>query len=55
LEEGPRIHSNIVGCKNEDIHMDMPLELTFEKVEEQDWYLPKFKPATRSKSINKSK
>jgi uncharacterized OB-fold protein len=55
LAEGPRMHSNIVGCKNEDIYIDMPLELTFEKVEEQDWYLPKFKPAARSKASSKSK
>jgi uncharacterized OB-fold protein len=46
LEEGPRMHTNIVGCKIEDIHIDMPVELVFEKVEDQDWYLPKFKPAS---------
>ena len=55
LEEGPRMHTHIVGCKNEDIHIDMPVELIFEKVEEQDWYLPKFKPASKSKSSRKSK
>jgi hypothetical protein len=33
----------------------MPLELIFEKVEEQDWYLPKFKPAAKGKKTNKSK
>ena len=46
LEEGPRMHTNIVNCKNEDIYVDMSVELVFEKVEDQDWYLPKFKPAT---------
>ena len=46
LEEGPRMHTNIVGCKNEDLYVDMPVELVFEKVEDQDWYLPKFKPAS---------
>jgi uncharacterized OB-fold protein len=55
LEEGPRLHTNIVGCKNEDIHMDMAVELVFEKVEDQDWYLPKFKPAAKGKSTTKSK
>ncbi len=55
LEEGPRMHTNIVGCKNEDIHFDMPVELVFEKVEDQDWYLPKFKPATKGKSNTKSR
>lgn len=47
LEEGPRMHTNIVGCKNEDIYAGMPLELIFEKVEDKDWYLPNFKPAPR--------
>ena len=49
------MHSNIVGCKNEDIYIDMPLELTFEKDQEQEWYLPKFKPITKSKAPKKSK
>jgi hypothetical protein len=25
----------------------MPVELVFEKVEHQDWYLPRFKPASK--------
>jgi len=29
LEEGPRMHSNIVECRNEDIYIDMPLELVW--------------------------
>jgi hypothetical protein len=45
LEEGPRMHTNIVGCTNEDIHIDMPLQLVFRKVDDQDWLLPKFRPA----------
>ena len=44
LEEGTRMHANIVGCKNEELYADMPVELFFGKVEDQDWYLPKFKP-----------
>jgi uncharacterized OB-fold protein len=55
LEEGPRMHTNIVGCKNEDLYIDMPVELIFEKVEDQDWYLPKFKPMSKRKSATKSK
>jgi uncharacterized OB-fold protein len=47
LEEGPRMHTNIVGCKIEDIYIDMPVELVFEKVQDQEWYLPKFKPASK--------
>jgi uncharacterized OB-fold protein len=47
LEEGPRMHTNIVDCKNEDIYVDMPQELVFEQIEDKDMYLPKFKPAAR--------
>lgn len=47
LEEGPRMHSNIVGCSIEDIYMGMPVEVIFEKIEDQDWYLPKFKPVSK--------
>jgi len=47
LNEGPRLHTNIVDCKNEDIHFGMPVELVFQKVEDQEWYLPKFKPAKK--------
>ena len=46
LEEGPRMHTNILECKNEDIYVDMPVELLFEKVEDQDWYMPKFRPVS---------
>jgi len=45
LEEGPRVHTNIVGCGNDEIHIGMPVELVFEKIEGQDWYLPRFRPA----------
>jgi len=45
LEEGPRMHTNIVDCRNEDIRIDMPLELVFRKVDDQDWLLPRFRPA----------
>jgi len=44
LEEGPRMHTNIVGCAIDEIYVGMPVELVFEKLEGQDWYLPKFKP-----------
>ena len=45
LAEGPRMHTNIVNCSNDEIRIGMPLEVVFEKIEGQDWYLPKFKPA----------
>jgi uncharacterized OB-fold protein len=48
LDEGPRMHTNIVDCNREDLHIDMPVELVFQKIEDQDWYLPRFKPATSS-------
>ena len=43
LEEGPRIMSNIVGGKLEDIKIDMPVEVYFEDVTDE-FALPKFKP-----------
>jgi uncharacterized OB-fold protein len=44
LEEGPRMHTNIVGCANEDIHIGMPVEVVFEPLDEEI-QLPKFRPA----------
>lgn len=43
LEEGPRLFSNIVGCKLEDIHIGMQVEVAFEDVT-QEVALPKFRP-----------
>ena len=43
LEEGPRIISNIVGVKNEDLSIGMPVEVVFEDVNE-DITIPKFQP-----------
>ena len=46
LEEGPRLMSNIVECEQtpESLELDMPLEVTFEKLND-DITLPQFKPA----------
>lgn len=44
LEEGPRLFSNIIGCKLKDIHIGMPVEVTFEDVT-PEIALPKFRPA----------
>ncbi|MEM1299887.1 MAG: Zn-ribbon domain-containing OB-fold protein [Pseudomonadota bacterium] len=46
LEEGPRLMANIVGCPQtpEALVLDMPLEVTFEKVSDEIT-LPQFKPA----------
>ena len=40
------MHTNIVGCAIDEIYVGMAVELVFEKIEGQDWYLPKFKPTT---------
>jgi uncharacterized OB-fold protein len=45
LEEGPRMESNIIGCKIEDVKIGMPVEVVFDDVTE-DVALPKFKPVS---------
>ena len=45
LEEGPRMMSNVVGIKPEDIKIDMPVEVFFEDVT-SEVCLPKFKPSS---------
>jgi uncharacterized OB-fold protein len=45
LDEGPRMMTNIVGCRNEDIKIGMPVEVVFEDVT-GTVSLPKFKPLT---------
>ena len=44
LEEGPIMMCNIVGVKNEDLHVGMPVEVTYDDITEEVT-LPKFKPA----------
>jgi len=44
LSEGPRMESNIIGCKPEEVKIDMPVEVFFEDVTEEI-AVPKFKPA----------
>lgn len=43
LEEGVQMLSNIVECDSEEVRCDMPVEVTFEKLNE-DFTLPKFRP-----------
>ncbi len=43
LEEGLRIMTNVVGCSNAALQIDMPLEVTFEDITDEVT-LPKFKP-----------
>lgn len=45
LDEGPRIMSNIIGCKPGDVKIGMPVEIQFEDVTDK-FALPKFKPTT---------
>jgi uncharacterized OB-fold protein len=43
LEEGPRLHTNVIECANERIHIGMPVEVAFVKVSD-DTALVKFRP-----------
>jgi uncharacterized OB-fold protein len=43
LEEGPRLHTNLVECSLDRIHIGMPVEAVFEKVSD-DTALVKFRP-----------
>ncbi len=43
LEEGPRLLTNIVGCRPDEVKCDMPVEVTWEDITEE-FSLPKFRP-----------
>ena len=43
LEEGPSLHTNVIGCRNQDIYIGMPVEVVFEQVTDEVT-LPKFRP-----------
>ena len=43
LDEGIRLHTNIIDCANEDLAIDMPVEVVFEKVDDEVT-LAKFRP-----------
>ncbi len=45
LAEGPLLMTNIVGCDNKNIRVGMPVEVTFDDINEEVT-LPKFKPAS---------
>lgn len=45
LEEGPRLTTNIIGCPNDQIRVDMPVEVVFEPAG-ADVAIPKFRPRT---------
>jgi uncharacterized OB-fold protein len=46
LDEGPRLHTNLVECSNEQIHIGMRVEVVFDRVNDQVT-LPKFRPCAR--------
>jgi uncharacterized OB-fold protein len=43
LEEGPRLLTNIVGCRPDEVKCEMVVEVTWEDITEE-FSLPKFKP-----------
>jgi uncharacterized OB-fold protein len=43
LDEGPILMTNIIGCKNEDLQVEMPVEVVFDDITEE-FSLPKFRP-----------
>jgi uncharacterized OB-fold protein len=43
LDEGPRMESNVTGCKVDDMYIDMPVEVYFDDVTDSI-SLPKFRP-----------
>ena len=45
LDEGPRLMSNIVNCDPQDIAVGMPVQVTFEAIDDSDVMLPVFAPA----------
>jgi len=47
LEEGPRLVTNIVGCRPEEVRCEMPVEVTWQYITEE-FSLPKFKPRLQS-------
>ena len=44
LDEGLRVTTNVVGCPNSELRLDMPLEVTFEDLSEEVT-IPMFRPA----------
>jgi hypothetical protein len=35
LEEGPRLHTRIVGCSNDEIFIGMPVEVVFDRINDE--------------------
>ena len=43
LEEGIRLHGNIIDCRNENLAVGLPVEVVFDHVKDEV-VLPKFRP-----------
>lgn len=43
LEEGPRLHTHIIDCPNDQIRIGMPVEVVFDRINDEVT-LPKFRP-----------
>lgn len=43
LEEGPRLTSNVIDVRNEDLRVGLPVEVVFERLSDEI-ALPKFRP-----------
>ncbi len=43
LDEGPRLHTHIVDCLNDEIHIGMSVEVVFGRINDEI-SLPKFRP-----------
>ena len=43
LEEGIRLHTNVVDCTTDELRIDLPVEVVFEKIDEEVT-LPKCRP-----------
>jgi hypothetical protein len=46
LDEGVQMLSNVVDCNPEEVTCDMPVEVTFQKLDEE-FTLPKFRPVKK--------
>jgi uncharacterized OB-fold protein len=44
LDEGPRLHTSVVGCPHDQIHIGMRVEVVFDKITDEVT-LPRFRPS----------
>ena len=43
LDEGPRLHTTLIDCPNDQIRIGMPVEVVFDRINDEVT-LPKFRP-----------